>query len=312
VETPNEIETPEEAAAYRASFSAELEAEESGKPIVDTPVKAEPEPVIEPVVEPVIEKEPVVEKDPFAGVDPAIKAMFDDLSTKVTGVTEALEPRLKQTESRIGAITNRSIVADKAAEVAAAEQAAGPTKEQIEAAAKSDEEWEELAKDFPDWATAFDGRVDKKLAELKKQLSPGVDREALEAETARLRTEMKDESEQGIQRAILSFAHPGWKKDMASEKFTKWLPTQSEEIRAKANGSVETTDLATDAIFVLDAFKGESKPPAKTAAEIAAEREARLSNSLLPEGKKATAPKAEAEMTREELRAKIGPEVWAE
>ena len=304
----NEIGTEEEAKAYRAEYAAELAAEESGSPIVDTSIEAEPI-----IAEPVIEKDPdPVATDPFAGVDPAIKVMFDDLSSKVMGISATLEPRLKQTESRIGAITNKFNAANKVAEVEAAEKAAAPTKEQIEAAAKSDEEWEELSKDFPDWATAFDGRFDKKLAELKKQLSPGVDREALEAETMKLRTEMKDESEKSIQKAILTFAHPDWTKVMASKKFTEWLPNQSDEIKSRFNGSLNTTDLATDASFVLNAFKGEAPEPARTAAEIAAERAARLSNSRLPAGKKANAPKSEADMSPAELRAKIGLEVQAE
>jgi len=299
----NEIETAEEAAAYRAEYAAEIEAEESGNPIVDKPGVAEPE------VDPVIEKKPV-KADPFAGVDPAIKAMFDDLSSKVTGISTTLEPRLKQTESRIGAITNKFNAAEKAAGEAAAVEAAAPTKEQVAEAARSDEAWEELAKDFPDWATAFDGRMNKRLAELKKELAPGVDREALNAEVAKIKTEMKGENELEIQKAIISFAHPDWQAMKDSKEFREWLPKQTGDIADKYKGSGKTSDLSKDAIFVLDAFKG-FKEPTKTAAEIAVERTARLRNAVVPTGKKAVAPKSEADMTTAELRTSVAADVWA-
>ena len=290
----NEIETEEEAAAYRAEYAAELEAEESGEPIVDKPV-----------AEPVIEKEPV-EADPFAGVDPAIKKMFDDLSSKVTNISTSIEPRLKQTESRIGAITNKFNAVEKAAEVA--EKA--PTKEQVAEAAKSDEAWEELENDFPEWATAFDGRMNKRLAELKSELSPGVDREALNAEVAKIKAEMKGENELEIQKAIISFAHPDWQAMKDSKEFIEWLPKQTGDIADKYKGSDKTSDLSADAIFVLNAFKG-STEPAKTAAGIVAERDARLRRSVVPTGRKAAAPKSEADMTMAEQRISVATEVWA-
>jgi len=294
----NEIETAEEAAAYRAEYAAELETEESGEPIVDKPVVAVPK------AESVIEKE--AEPDPFAGVDPAIKKMFDDLSSKVTNISTSIEPRLKQTESRIGAITNKFNAVEKAAEVA--EKA--PTKEQVAEAARSDEAWEELEKDFPEWATAFDGRMNKRLAELKSELGPGVDRASLVAEVAKIKAEMKGENELEIQKAIISFAHPDWKKVRDSKEFREWLPKQDNDIAERYKGSGNTSDLSADAIFVLDKFKG-STEPTKTAAKIVAERTARLKRSEIPTGRKAEAPKSEADMTTAELRTSVATEVWS-
>lgn len=272
--------TPEEVKAYRAEVIADMEAEESGKPIVDATTAEEQEAELE------AEKDPEPVKDPWAGIPDEIK---NQLTTTAT--------RLKQAESRIGALTNELHNAKKAAE----EAEKAPTEEQIAAAAKSDEDWAELKEDFPEWANAIQGQFDKIRGEIT-----GITKEDLAAEAEKIKADLKGETEATIEKAILTYAHPNWEATIAGKDYAEWLKTQPEDVITKTQSS-----RAVDAIDVLDRFVG-LKGKAKTATEIAEARSKRIKTSTVPEGKKVNTPKAEADMTDAELRTKVGREVWAD
>jgi hypothetical protein len=280
------METPEqEEARIRAEVAAELAAEESGEaPIVDA----------EPPVEEHRDNPPDAPLDPWEGVNPAIKKAFDEMSSRVATL-QATEQRLKQAESRIGSITNELHAARKVADSAVK---SAPTAAQIEAAAASDEKWEALKTDFPEWAEAFDGRFDKKLAASVKEL-----REAIKAE---LKEEVGGNTAENLDLKLLSVVKRNWRTTIASKEWKDWLVTQPPERQALVN-----SEKAEDAIDLIDSFEQTQKQPAKTATEIAAERKQRMKQSVLPQGGKATPPKSEADMSAAELRAKIGREVFA-
>ena len=286
------METPEqEAARVRAEVVEEMKAEESGNaPVVDA---ASHEPVKE------SEKKAVV--DPWEGVNPALKQVFDNMSSRVSTL-QATENRLKQAESRIGAITNELSAAKRAAETAKV----APTPEQMAMAAESDEKWESLKKDFPEWADAFDSRFDKKLTvkldELKTEIGGGKTTEDIE----KLKTTLTEGTATEIQKGILTFFKPKWKATVASKEWQEWLAIQPIETSALVQ-----SEQAVDAVSILDAFE-EATQKTKTATEIAAERKQRIKTAILPVGGKAIPVKSEADMSASELRANIGKEVYAE
>ena len=267
--------TPEEVKAYRAELAAEMEAEESGKPVVDAEPAEKPK-------EPEPEKEPEKEPDPWEGVPEAIKSQFTTQET-----------RLKQAESRIGALTNELHAANKAA----TEAETAPTKEQMAEAAKSDEDWEELKEDFPEWASAIEGRL-KKMG--------GMDQEVFDAKIEKIKEDMEGETEAKIEKAILTFAHPEWETTVAEPEYAEWLKTQDEETLEKVK-----SPRAIDAINILDKY-AETRETLKTAAEIASARKERIKKSVTPTGGKADAPKSETDMSEAELRSKIGKEVFSD
>lgn len=297
----NELLTPEAADKYRDEFAAELEAEESGVPVVDASSSAaEPEP--EPKPEP--EPEP---EDPWAGVNPALKTEFEKLTTGNAAVITALnasETRLKQTESRIGAITNLL----NAAKQEAADAKAAPTQEQIAEAAKSTESFEQLKKDFPEIGDAVDKEMDarfKKFELTRTPEQPGLDSEEarkLIAEEIDKGTKETDEQEVDT----LIEAYPDYFTTIASEPYEKWLSGQSPAVKARTK-----SNRAIDAISVLDDYVKDT-PPEKTAAQILEERQQRLKTSELPVGKSAPSPKTDDELSDEEYRDKIGEEIFAE
>ncbi|MDZ4340934.1 MAG: hypothetical protein U1E51_00670 [Candidatus Binatia bacterium] len=274
------METPEqEATRVRAEVAQEMADEESGETLV--------------VERTAIERDPETSEDPWAGVNPALKSMFNEMSERVVTLS-ATEQRLKQAESRIGSISNELHVAKTA--VAAAQDA--PTAEQIAEAAESDEKWETLQTDFPEWADAIDARLDRKLAvkltELKKEIK----------EIGGGNTTAEGTAEE-VQKGILSYFKPKWQATINSKEWKEWLAMQPEETIALVN-----SPQATDAVTLIDAF--EEAQPQKTATEIAAERKRRIKTSILPQGGKATPVKSEADMSASELRANIGKEVYAE
>jgi len=281
-------ETPEEETArIRDEVAQEMKAEEEGiAPVVDA---HKPEPAKEAVV------------DPWEGVNPALKGMFDTMSQTVQTLQGA-DLRLKQAESRIGAITNELHAAKQAAE----QVKVAPTAEQMAVATKSDENWENLKKDFPEWAEAFDGRFDNKLSvkleELKKEIGGGTTTEELE----KLKTTLAEGTQAEIQKGILTFFKPKWKEEIASPEWKTWIAAQPAETVA-----LTLSDQAVDAVSLIDQFEEATQKP-KTATEIAADRKRRMKTSVLPEGGKAVPVKSEADMSDAELRATLGKEVFAE
>jgi len=292
----SENATSAEEQALRKEVAEELEAEESGEvkaPVVDASKNDGDN----------NQGDTSAESDPWAGVNPAVKAMFTELSAQVKSIGGTV-PRLEQAERRIGAITNEF----NAAKQAAAVVVNAPTKEQMAEAAKSDEKWNELKSDFPEWAEATDIRMDSKIERLRRELIGKVggstDRSAeVESINARLQETAKAED---IQRALLDFFHPKWSEAVRSKEYADWLKKQPDEIVSKTK-----SQQATDAVIVLDSFY-EFKGSHKTAEEIAVARRRRLGMAVNPVGGKAIPAKSEADMNAAELRTQVGKEVFAE
>lgn len=288
--------TDEEAKAVRDEITGELWA---GKEPAKVKKTDEQKP----------ETEVVVEEDPWAGVNPTLKKEFEDLKTKASGV-DAMAERLKQAESRIGSITNQLHNEKKAAEgVNLQNQAPAPTKEQIAAAAESDDEWDALKEEFPVWGSA----VEKKFASERATTLEEI--KALKAEIATLKQSgtpsgETDQKIEGIKidlaKQVVSLRHPGWEQVVKTPEFSAWLTAQPAEIKQKC----ESWNIV-DAVSVLTAFN-ESKAGKKTAAEIAAERKERLNKSQnLSSGRVRQSSKLPDDMTDDEFRKEAAREIWA-
>lgn len=244
--------------------------------------------------------------EPVKTEDDAIPAWAQTFMEKVEASVMTLSTipeRLKQTESRLGAIQNQFYAAKEAAD----KVANSPTKEQMAKAAESSEDWDRLKGDFPEWADAIDGRI--------AAMSGGANAEevaALKEEIKTIKAEAKPGMSQGqvnrmIAVAVLEFAHPGHKKTIKSKEYADWLKGQKPEVIAKTS----SLDF-NDAIEVLDLYKGveRSDNGEKTATEIAEARTRRLASATTPRGSKAKAPKSEGDMSEQEFRKKAAAEVW--
>lgn len=229
--------------------------------------------------------------DPWEGIDPSIKAQFDEMSTVIAEAKDT-GARLKQAESRIGALTNQ-LSAEKESAAKAT-----PTASEIEAASESDEAWKELAEDYPEWGSAIDGRIDMRIKKLKSE--GGLTKADLDAAVSQVRTEMSDEFEI----KTLANAYSNWTEIKARPDYIEWAKVQDADILAKMK-----TRNAADAISVLDKYT-EDRGTSKSAAQIAVERKERLRAGLLPEGHQPHIPKSELDMSETEYRQKIGRQLW--
>ena len=239
-----------------------------------------------------------------APLSPEMQAIVDSVN-KLTSSVTGMEDRIKQTERRVGGISNEFYAAKEAATT----QAKAPTPEEMADAAKNESAWEDLKKDFPAWADAINSKLKTQTAnfvsvdafeELRKNVSqiPSVD-------TAQLETR------------LVGLIHPDHKQIVADPKYATWLDVQSDELKFKAYKG--TT--AEEAIDVFNQFKAHnvasttasSDPGQPSEVEkIKAQKKKRLAASTITNPKhKTIKQKAEADMSESELREHIAGKVFA-
>jgi hypothetical protein len=233
------------------------------------------------------------EVDPWAGIPPAIRDEIMGLRSKVES-NAGLEVRLKQAESRIGGVLNEL----HAAKEAAKSVANAPSKEQIAEAAASQDHWDSLKEDFPDWTRATESRLAAERAEILKHVPSAESiRQELREQNALEMAEAKAE----MAGNIVAFKHPDWIATRDSPDFRQWNETHS---RGKRD-----SNSPHEVIAILDEYAAH-KATRKSTRDIAAERNDRLQGSQVPAGRRSTQQKSEADMSKAELRASVASEVW--
>ena len=211
--------TPEEEKETREQITQELwgdgKTAQDGADLEEEPGKGEQE---------ADDKGTTEKPDPWAGINPALREEFESLKSKATAF-DAVSERLKQAERRIGSITNELSQAKKVTEESSKAKDDAPTKEQIDAAAKSKEEWEQLKEDYPEWADAIDKRLSAQRDEIKKELGiTGTLKQEIEAlKGAGASDEKIQEIKAEFAKELVSLAHPGWVEKVKSKEFTDWI-----------------------------------------------------------------------------------------
>ena len=173
---------------------------EIAQSVWNTEDSAEQSPEVKTKTDEVPAEEPV---DPWAGIPAALRDEVMGLRSKV-GEYDALSFRLKQTEARLGGITNELHAAKEAAKIV--ENA--PTKEQIEQAATSQAAWDSLKEDFSEWTIAIEGKLTTERAEILKQV-PNVEDLKQEMQTANGAELEKLKIEFGT--TVVALKHPDFK-----------------------------------------------------------------------------------------------------
>lgn len=295
--------TPEEQQAARDRIASELW--EDGQPANEEPGQDDLEGKPEKDED---KKEP---PDPWAGVSPTLRTQFEAIKAKADQF-ETVSERLKQAERRIGSITNELGQAKKAAEDTTKKEKEAPTKEQIDAAAQSDEAWKDLKEDYPEWAEAMDKRLAAETAKVEKRLKELGDKiESLSGlkENQGAPEDKIQELKVEFSKQLVSLQHPKWEETVKSKEFVDFIATQPDEIKAKC-GSYNPMD----AIEVLDLFTGKEnggQRKSKTAAEIAEDRRRRLAGSETHSAGRVRKPtKRPEDMSDEEYRQMVANEVW--
>ncbi len=270
----------------------EIAAEQWGEDVPDFDAGAPPsiEDDVE-VEEAVPEVEPEV-VDPWSGLPDVVKQEIEGLRSKVS-VLDQIEYRLKQAESRVGGLTNEL----HAAKEASKQVSDAPTAKQIAESSGTQEAWDALKDDFPEWAEATNYRLAAQRAEIVG-LIPNA--EALLAQSSQVLDARVEQLSRDFNETIVKMKHPKWIDTINTEAFDKWWSEQDRKDALDATGTIEILD-------DYEAYRA-SLPSAKDTLK---ERKQRLSNSELNHNKTRVAPaKSEDDMTTEELRASIAAKYW--
>lgn len=228
------------------------------------------------------------ENDPWAGVPAALREEFNGLRSKVDQA-ESLETRLKQAERRLGAVQGELHAAKEAAKAVPV----APSQEQVAIAEQTKREWDEFSTNFPEMASATEKRLTAELGELRKLVpDQQVVRRQISEELESHRIEMGGQ--------FVAMKHPDWAQVRDSDEFQKWH---------KENGQRDSMN-PLEVIAILDDYK-QHKASQKTPKQIEAERQQRLEQSQVTEGRNMRPVKSEADMSPAELRAAIAKQVWS-
>ena len=244
-------------------------------------------------VEPIeVAPEPEVIADPWAGIPTALKDEVVGMRAKVADV-DAINFRLKQTESRLGGVLNELHAAKEAAKAVAN----APTKAQIDQASTSQGKWNALKEDFPDWTEAMDEKLAADRAEILSKLP---DIEALRSEMQAANAKDREVLEVKMGSAIVSLSHPKWQEMTNTPDYIEWH---------KQTGQRDSLD-PLEVIAIFDEFKA-FKSKQKSTQEIVADRKKRLELAQTTSGHKLAPIKSEADMSASELRASVARQVWS-
>jgi hypothetical protein len=215
-----------------------------------------------------------VDEDPWASVPLAVKESFNNMAAKVESF-DTIALRLKQAESRIGALQNKI----------AQEPPPEPTAEE--------KKWQELKSDDPYLVEAMEYRFTETNNSMKQQY------EAAEAKVKNL----EDELILRIEKTALSQKHPDWENMVNTDAYKDWLATQAIDIKQKTESI-----LAKDAVVVLDKFVKDKQH--KDPASIAEERKQRLNAAVMVNGTTPKTVKSVDDMSIEEYREYVAKELW--
>ena len=191
---------------------------------------------------------------------------------------EALEKRLRRSESRYGELNSKSKT--QLAQIEALKKGReAPTEEQAKAAMEDGEKFKELARDFPEWAGATKEAMEFATREIRSSM-PDIDA---------LRKEMDDKLEFAEISRKLDKKHDGWENTINTEEFIKYAydgvsdedrdlyldlkskndPRADEQFSymldsnpdwAESNGKLLASNDAKDVIKFLDEFKATQTP----------------------------------------------------
>lgn len=220
----------------------------------------------------------------WEGVPAKVRQTLESISGKV-GAIDKLQHDVKSIAGRTGAALEGVHALRTAMEAAKAVTTAGgdaPTQAQIASAASSDEEWEKLLEDFPDWKGGIDKRIDHRVeARLSKLAIPdlaGLKTEltgTVGAIVAKATSEAKAEARE---LAKIDRKHEDWETDVATPEFRAWRDAQPPEVQA-----LGASEKAVDAIKMLDAYAEHRKAVAEATAKKERDQR-RLNSAITPKG----------------------------
>lgn len=251
-----------------------------------------------PAVMPVAEEVQAGEGDvQAANPEPAKQTVEDQLNAALSRL-EKIEGRQRNVEGHIGGLNHQHKVMQEtmqAARTAAAEVSSAPTQTQVKAAIADPQQWSELKADFPEWSNATEKFLDARLAGLKTGADEATVSRLVQQGVSEATTRITQQIESRIVDSSLNAVFPGWKSQVATEEFGKWLNAQADAVRTLANSS----DVG-DAARMLSLFT-ESKKSNPTQAVLNTRKQKLEAAVAAPRGSRPVPVKSPDQMTAEEL-----------
>jgi hypothetical protein len=268
----------------------------------------------EPTDEPTAEVEPV-DEDESGGSDntedagvaddnaaAAEKVLFDKLTAKL----DSIEFRLKQNERRTGAVQNtiRDTLKQQGVKKASKEVKSAPTpsREEIEAAAKSDVRFDQARKDYAELDDLLDV-IEERIAVKQASNRPGVDIDSVISTVTDTVTGKLSDRDLEIQVDLVDLLRPGWRsRTQANPDYHDWVKGIPQD-----DAALGYSNYAKDAVKIIDMYDAyvaeqqEASKEEKTPEQVEMERKARLSRSQQAKDPSGTAKRKRIEdMTDEE------------
>lgn len=193
--------------------------------------------------------------DPWASIPKEVREEFERVRATANQVGSA-QRHIKELEDQL-----KELRAAGQAARAAQPASAAPTADQIQNAATSGAKWKQMKEDFPEWAEAMEEVLAAQAA-----ASPGaahVDVEKLQKEWQAATQELVSSAVAAAEEnAYVRFKYPEWKKTVNTPEFQTWMQSvAAPDIKALAD-----SDLADDAIRMLDSYAAYSRAAAAKAA----------------------------------------------
>lgn len=250
-------------------------------PLADeaAPLEVQPEP----------EPQAQAPADPLAGLPEEVRAALAKIPQLEQANAQLLH-HVKTAEGRVSAMQREFQMARQAASQVAPQDA--PSQNQVAAAAKNPEKWEQLKQDFPEWAGAMEEYVAAKLGSVQSAAS-GLDPRAVAAFVQQQVDASKAEMTRAIEEARIEGRYENWRDTVNSTDFVQWFTVQPPEVRALADSAA-----ARDAIRMLDMFH---QTKTRSATDIRQERGARLAAAATTRPGQTPPPKTLGDMSPEEL-----------
>jgi hypothetical protein len=222
-----------------------------------------------------------------------------DVMAQILEKLEKLEGRQRNVEGHIGGLKTAQQSLHAAMESARKQSTEtstdAPTKSAVAAAATNPQKWEELKKDFPEWAEATEELLGARLATLQTP-SGGISQEQVDKLIDERITQVSASLREEMVNEHLNEILPDWKEEVKTPAFNTWLQAQPKSIQDLASSSK-----VSDASKMLRLFDA-SRTTADPAVEIRNDRKQKLdAATALP--KVGAAPKAKSvdDMTPEEV-----------
>jgi len=227
--------------------------------------------------------------DPLAGLPDEVRAALAKIPQLEQANAQLLH-HVKTAEGRVAAMQREFQTARQAAAQVAPQDA--PSQNQVVAASKNPEKWEQLKQDFPEWASAMEEYVTAKLGSVKPA-APGLDPQAV-ADLVQQRV-AQSEAKLGvaIEEARIEGKYENWRDVVKTNDFTQWFLAQPAEVRVLADSTA-----ARDAIRMLDLFHATKT---RSANDIRQERGARLAAAATTRPGATPPPKTLGDMSPEDL-----------